>query len=338
AAGLFSIQAIAAWRLGFRFGPLASWRHSGVRQFVHLLLPRTLGQSVTQIDQFVNVPIATRIGPGNLTIFRLANDIQDAPISIIGVSMATVAFPVFIELLSQNRRQEFIEHFSKIVRQILFLIIPMTVLLLQLRAQVTRLVGGTHLVSWPSTITAAQTLGFFALSFFAQSLIPVLARSFYAMKDTKTPVRITIAAVGLDIVGSIVLGHLMGVKGLALSFTISNILNAGALLFVLRQRLGSLDDERMFQSVLRVMGVTILMALTVQAAKYFLVTFGLDLSRAVGVLAQAVVAGLVGVLSYMIFAALFRLEEASLITQALQAFRQMIVGQRPSNGQDAPTI
>ncbi|MBI2984574.1 MAG: murein biosynthesis integral membrane protein MurJ [Candidatus Kerfeldbacteria bacterium] len=319
-----TIHAAAAWRVGWRPGRGAGWRHPGVRQIGQLLVPRTVGQSVTQLNQLATIPIATRLGPANLSIFRWANDIQDFPVTIMGLSMATVAFPRFVELLSQGRREEFVQQFSTIVRNILFVIIPVTVLFLQLRAQFVRVIIGAGQVSWPETIATAQTLGFFALSFFAQSLIPVLARSFYAMQDTKTPMRYTIAAVSIAILGSVVLSPIMGVQGLALAYSVSSVLNAGLLALTLHRRIGHLDDDRIIQSVIKILGVTILMALTVQATKYFLVSFGLDLTRAVGVLAQAVVAGAVGLISYAIFASLFRLSEASLLTSVWQQLRDRV--------------
>ncbi len=329
-----AIHFVAAWRVGWRFGPTSRLRNPDVQQVGRLLVPRTVGQSVTQLNQLVTVPIATRLGPSNLAIYRWANDIQDVPIGIVGVSMATVAFPVFVELLSQNRRPEFIVHFSRIVRQILFVIIPVTVLFLQLRAQFVRVIIGAGQVSWPETIATAQTLGFFALSFFAQSLIPVLARSFYAMQDTRTPVRFSIFSVILAIIASLVLSPVMGVQGLAVAYTISSVMNAGLLTWALHRRLGGLDDDRIIQSVVKIIGVTILMAVAVQGMKYFLVSFGLDLTRAIGVLAQALGAGAVGVVSYAIFASLFRLDEASLISQALQGLRRRL---RPNgaNGKSA---
>jgi putative peptidoglycan lipid II flippase len=324
-----SVTLVAAWRLGWRPGAGAGWKHPGVRQVGNLLLPRTVGQSVTQINQLVNIPIATRLGPGNLSMFRWANDIQDVPISIIGVTMATVSFPIFVELLSQNKKEEFIQHFSAIVRQILFLIIPITVLFIQLRAQFVRLIIGAGEISWPVTIATAQTVAYFAVSFFAQALIPVLARSFYAMQDTKTPVRITVAAVGLDVVGSLILGPIMGVEGLALSFTISSIISAAWLLIALHRRVGHLDEERIFSSVLKILGVTMMMGLTVQGTKYFLESFGLVLTSGFAVLVQAVVAGGVGIFAYIVFSILFRIEEASMLSRGWEMLRALV---RPANG------
>lgn len=333
ALGHLLVQFSAAWRAGWRFGRIAPLNHPGVKKIGQLLIPRTIGQSVTQIDQFVNVPIANSLGTGNLAIFHWANTIQDAPIGIIGVSLATVAFPVFVELLKQNKREEFVRHFSTIVRQILFLIIPLTVLIIQLRAQLVRVVIGASRVTWPDTIATAQTLGFFALSFFAQSLIPVLARSFYAMQDTKTPVKMTTIAVAFDIIGSVVLGFTMGVTGLALSFTISSILNATLLFMALHRRLGNLDEARIFHSVTRIIAVTILMFLTVQGAKFGLVSLGVNLSHGVGVFIQLVVAGSVGVFSYLVFAVLFKMEEAGLVSRAVDKFRFSL-----RNGRSTPPV
>lgn len=323
------VTAIAAWRVGWRPGAGAGWKHPGVRQVGNLLLPRTVGQSVAQINQLVNIPIATRLGPGNLSIFRWANDIQDVPINIIGVTMATVSFPIFVELLAQNKKEEFIKHFSTIVRQILFLIIPITVLFIQLRAQFVRLIIGAGEISWPVTIATAQTVAYFALSFFAQALIPVLARSFYAMQDTKTPVRITVGAVGLDIIGSLTLGPLYGVEGLALSFSISSVISAAWLMIALHKRVGALDEEKIFSSVLKILGVTMLMGLTVQGAKYFLDSFGLVLTSGFAVLVQALVAGGIGVLAYVAFSILFKIEEAAMLSRGWDMFRALF---RPTNG------
>jgi putative peptidoglycan lipid II flippase len=328
----FIVQTVAAFRSGFRFRPALNLRLPDVRQIGRLLLPRAFGQSVTQVDQLVNIVIGSTLAAGSVAIFKWANDIQDVPVTLVGVSLATVAFPVFAEVLARGDRAQFVQHFSKVVRQILFLVIPISVLILQLRAQFVRVIFGAGAVDWPTTIATASTLGFFTLSLFAQALVPVLARSFYAFQDTRTPVRITILAVGLDIIGSFTLGRWFGVQGLALSYSISNLVNAGLLYAMLRRRIGNLDDERVFASTVRIIGVTLLMAVVVQGMKSLLVSFGLDLSRAIGVLAQAFLAGGVGIAAYLLFAVLFKLEEAWLVRTALTRFRALLVNGARRNG------
>lgn len=328
----FLVQVVAALRVGFRYRFVLNIRLPDVRRIGTLILPRAFGQSVTQVDQLVNIIIGSTLAAGSVAIFKWANDIQDVPVTLVGVSLATVAFPVFAQVLARGDRTEFKTHFSKVVRQILFLVVPVSVLILQLRAQFVRVIYGAGAIDWPTTIAIANTLGFFTLSLFAQALVPVLARSFYAMQDTRTPVLITTGAVGLGIVGSFVLGRAFGVQGLALSYSLSNLLNAAVLYWMLRRRLGNLDDERVVASGVRIVGITLLMAVVVQGAKSLLVSLGLDLSRAVGVLAQAVLAGGVGIVTYLLFAVLFKLDEASLVRSALSRFGSLFKNGVRRNG------
>lgn len=317
------VQIPSVLSLGYRYRATMNYQHPGVREIGRLILPRAFGQSVTQIDQLVNVIIGSTLAVGSVTIFKWANNIQDLPVTLIGVSLATVAFPVFSEALARDDRQTFVEHFSRVVRQILFMVIPISVLFLILRAQAVRVILGSGRFDWPATILTANTLGFFALSFFAQSLVPVLARSFYALRDTATPVKITVAAVVLDIIGSFAFGrgfsigswHFagMGVRGLALSYSISNVIGMLVMYLVLRVRLGDLDDNRIIRSILRVMVASALMALTVQGVKNTVVALGVTLSTGVGVLTQLLVSGVFGVVAYLAFATALGLDEVSAV-------------------------
>lgn len=337
------IQVPSVLQTGFRYRRIIDTAHEGVREIGKLILPRAFGQSVTQIDQLVNVVIGSTLAVGSVTIFKWANNIQDLPITLIGVSIATVAFPLFSEALAHDDRIAFVRHFSDVVRKILFLVIPVTVLFLTLRAQAVRVILGAGRFDWDATYLTANTLGFFALSFFAQSLIPVLARSFYAMRDTKTPVKLTVIAVVLDIIGSFALArgfhiggfefHGLGVRGLALSYSISNIVGMLLMYTVLRMRLGDLDDDRVIKTILKVVGASALMALLIQGVKFTVVRFGVTLDTGFGVLTQLIVAGGIGSFSYIWFAAAFGLEEVGAIkTWFLGLVRSLKNGKQQNGG------
>lgn len=326
------VQLPSARRTGWRYQPVLDTRHAGVREIGRLIIPRAFGQSVTQLDQLVNLIIGSTLAVGSVTIFRWATNIQDLPVTLIGVSLATVVFPVFSEALARNDRSTFVEHFSRVVRQVLFLVIPLSVLFLLLRAQAVRVILGAGRFDWPATILTANTLGFFALSFFAQSLIPVLARSFYALRDTATPVKITVVAVVLNIVGSLLLTRgfslggwdvpALGVRGLALAYSVSSVIGMLLMYVTLRLRLGDLDDDRVIRTAVRVLLASALMALVVQGAKYTIVeVFGVTLATGVGVLTQLLVSGLVGAIGYIAFATALRVEEVMLIRDWLSRAR-----------------
>ncbi|GAI04674.1 unnamed protein product [marine sediment metagenome] len=86
---------------------------------------------------------------------------------------------------ADQRHEDFARNFSKTIRLIFYLIIPTTVLFIALRAQIVRLILGAGAFSWRDTVLTAQTLGWFSASLFAQSLIPIFAKAFYAIHNTK---------------------------------------------------------------------------------------------------------------------------------------------------------
>lgn len=338
------IQIPSVIGTGFRYRAIMQTRHPGVREIGQLILPRAFGQSVTQVNQLLNVVIGSTLAVGSVTIFKWANNIQDLPITLIGVSLATVVFPVFSEALARNDRAAFVQNFSRVVRQILFLVIPISVLFLLLRAQAVRVVLGAGRFDWPATYLTANTLGFFALSFFAQSLVPVLARSFYAMRDTVTPVKITIVAVVLNIIGSLLLAHGfsvggwtfdgLGVRGLALSYSISSIVGMLLMYWVLRNRLGNLDDDRVIRTITRVVLASALMALLVQGVKYTIVkALGLNIDTGFGILTQLIVAGGVGGLGYLAFATALGLDEVRFVRDWFVRTKQQMFNGKNGNGQ-----
>lgn len=312
---------------GFRWRPAMDLRHTGVRKIVRLMIPRTLGLAMTQIDQTVSVVIASTLAAGSVTVLSAANDLQSFPINVFGVSLAVSVFPLFSQAFIDNDTPKFVEHFSRSVRRILLLIIPASVLILILRAHLVRIIFGFGRFDWTDTILTAQTLGIFSLSLFAQSLIPMLARSFYALQDTKTPVKISLVTVVIDIALAVYFSRLFGVFGIGLAFSIASIVNMLLLYVVLRVRVGPLDDERIAQSVGRILFATAAMAAVVWLMLRVLVG-GVDQSTRLGLMLQGGIAGVAGVIAYLGTMALFAPDEVRLVRNWL---RRLVRFGRPSS-------
>jgi len=312
----FLIQVPGLSRVGFHYKRIFNLKHPGVRKIIKLMLPRTLGLAVVQIDQLVAVIIGSTLAVGSIAVFNLANNLQSFPINVFGISLAIAAFPVFSEAFAQKNNEKFIVQFSTSLRRILFLVVPATVLILLLRAQIVRVILGAGAFDWEDTYLTAQTLGFFCLALFAQSIIPLLARSFYAFHDTKTPVKIAIFSVVINIIGALTLSKLMGVTGLALSFSISSFINMILLLVVLRSRIGYLDDKKIIKSALKIILISAIMGVIVWLARYVL-SLGVNMRTFIGIFIQGLGAGLTGVVSYLLLAVVFRCDEIKIITNWL---------------------
>lgn len=309
---------------GFRFRWFFAWRDTGVRRVFRLMLPRTIGLGAVQLDQLVSTMIASTLAAGSVAIFSAAQNLQSFPINIFGVSLAISSFPVFSEAFARKEPGVFVAEFSKIFRRILFFVVPVSVLFLLLRAHIVRLVLGAGNFGWNDTILTAQTLGFFSLSLFAQSLIPMLARSFYALQDTATPAKISIITVLLNVAGSWFFSRHFGVMGLALSFAIVSSLQMLLLLTILRWRVGDLDDNTILTSTIKIVVASGVMALAVWFALHVLAV-GVDQRTFVGILIQGVGAGVIGLAIYVICALLFRFSEVRLIAVWLRRAQSLFL-------------
>ena len=178
--------------------------------------------------------------------------------------------------------------------------IPVSIFMIALRAQIVRLVLGAGEFDWADTVMTAQTMGFFSLSLFAQGLIPILARAFYAFQNTRIPVMISLAAVAINIGGSIILAPGMGVAGLALAFSAASAIQVILLFVILHHKIGNLDEKKILFSLVRIVTATIGATIFIQIVKYVVGNM-VDMHTYVGVFIQFTSAGVVGIIMYLLF-------------------------------------
>lgn len=306
------VQVPAVAQTGFSYKPLLDFKHPGVIEILKLMPPRALALGLTQINVFISFAIASQVGEGAKTVWQFADNLQHFPINIFGVSLALAAFPAFSEAMADNDMDKFKRCFSDNFRRILFFVIPVSIATLLLRAQIVRLIYGAGEFDWTDTILTAQTLGAFALSMFAQAVIPLLARSFYAKQDTKTPVVVSIIAMVVNIVLALALAPIWGVIGLALAFSIAALLQMVLLLAILRSRHGDLDDEHLIDSTWKILVASLGMGIVIQGLKYIVEPF-VDMQTFMGILVQTIAAVAGGGATYLFIASIFKFDEAAAI-------------------------
>jgi len=302
----FSVQLPSIWKLGFRYHFFLNWRDRSLRQIARMMGPRTLSLAVSQINLLAMTALASSLDSGSLSVFNLANNLQSFPLGVFGISFAVAAFP----FLSENayKAEELKARFSSTIRQILFFIIPASVLLVTLRAQIIRIVFGSGSFNWQDTVLTMNTLGFFALSLFAQASLPLLVRVFYARRDSLTPFYLGLFSVCLNILLAWFLRSYFGVAGLALAFSIASIFNFLSLWICLYFRVGSLDLDKILISVLKFSGAAIGAGSVVQILKIAIWPF-IDMTTFAGVFIQLIVSASGGIIAYIILCRVFRSEE-----------------------------
>ncbi len=301
-----AIQIPSVYQLGFRYKLKVIWRDINTWKIGRMMVPRTLSLAISQINLLVITIIASGLSSGSLSIFNLANNLQSFPVGIFGISFAIAAFPALSEFAFN--KEKLTANFSQAMRQILFFIVPATVLIIALRAQIIRVVLGSGQFNWEDTISTMNTLGFFALSLFAQATMPLLIRVYYARHNSSTPFYLGLFTVLLNIGLSFIFAPSMGVAGLALAYSIANILNFILLWVWLYFSVGTLDISNILSSVLKFTASAIAAGLAAQIMKVVVWPF-IDMTKFSGVFIQLVVATLVGMIVYGLFCYLFKSEE-----------------------------
>lgn len=302
----FMIQVPSVRSLGFRYSTFISWRDKSLRKLAKMMIPRTMSLAISQINLVVITIIASGLSEGSLTAFTFANNLQAFPVGIFGISFAIAAFPALSEQAHDYKKLA--THFSQTVRQILFFVIPSTILIIALRAQIIRVVYGTGNFDWRSTIMTMDALGFFAISLFAQAIIPLLTRVYYAKHNSKTPFYFGLVSIVLNIVLSVYLGKLLGVAGLALAFSIASIINFLLLWSWLYVKVGPLDLSRIVKSSLKFIFAAVAAGLSVQIMKSLIWPF-IDMTKFGGVFIQLSSSFVTGLLVYALFCHLLDSEE-----------------------------
>lgn len=263
--------------------------------------------------------IASTLTAGSIAVFNLANNLQSLPISLFAVSLAVAVFPTFTQAVSENNIEMFAENFSSSFRRILFFLIPISILVVILRAQIVRVILGSGAFDWSNTYDTAQTLGIFALSIFAQGLIPLLARSFYAQEDTKTPMMISVLSIILNIVLSWLLSQKYGVLGLAMAFSVSSIFNMLLLYINLSIKVPSINKQQIFNSLVKISANAVVAGLVAYLSLQYL-SMLVDMRTGLGIFLQGFGAGILGLITYVLLGIMLGLDELNNVKKISRKF------------------
>lgn len=305
------IQLPLTRSLGYRHFWHLNLNDAGVREVGKLMLPRTFGLAVSQIDITVDLILSTLLGARMVTIFNLAQHLQQVPIGLFGATIAQAALPTLAEVKEKKDLEDFKNTFLASLHQILFLVLPASAILIVLRVPVVRLVFGASRFDWEATVLTGKTVALFALSLFAQSLIQLLARGFYALYDSKTPVMIGIIAVFINTSLSILFikwFHLP-VWGLAASTSIASIINASLLLFFLDRRVEKFNRVRLLLPAIKIFVASAITGIFLYIPMKLLDQLVFDTTRTINLIALTTVATSIGLSVYLFLAWFFKIEE-----------------------------
>lgn len=319
--GNFVLQLWYSARLGIQYRLRINVRHPGVRKVFMLMLPVLLGLSLPQIDVMINKWFARFLAEGSMSALNYANRLMQVPLGVFGQAAGIAALPALSALVARKDWAEYKETLSFGVRSVFFATIPSAALMMVLASPIIRLILQAGEFTDADTHYAAIALVYYSIGVFAWGGQAIVARGFYALQDTVTPVVIgsvmTLVFVPLNWLLMKQLGH----GGLALATSIMAILHLLALSQVLSMRVGGLGARRIIVSTLRITVASAFsaasawgVALLARQWEFSHGTLGVKMSAAVELLPAL----LAGAFVYLLFCRLLRVEEARAFAQMLR--------------------
>ncbi|OGE32997.1 murein biosynthesis integral membrane protein MurJ [Candidatus Daviesbacteria bacterium RIFCSPHIGHO2_02_FULL_36_13] len=222
------IQLPIVLSIGFKPKFLFTLFHPGVKEITGLMSIRSIGLAAELINERVAIALASLISIQSVTFLTLSQHLQLVPISLFGATIAQAALPVLSAEKARGKMEEFKATLLTTLHQILFLALPAAAVLIVLRIPSVRLVFGASQFDWEATVLTGSTLAYLAIGLSAQAISLLFVRGFYALKDTKTPVIVSLIVVAANIALSFYFVRVLflDVWSLGLAFSLSNILSA----------------------------------------------------------------------------------------------------------------
>ncbi len=307
-AGQVLLQWPSLRREGFRFRFHFAPRDPHFREVVALMIPGTIGLAAVQVNQLVNMYLATDQGEGAVTYLGFAFRLMYLPIGLFGVAIATASLPVIARLAVADDMDGLRGQVSQALRMMLMLNVPATFGLIALAVPIVELIVEYKAMSPDDTRGIAAALIGYAPGLVGYSAVKTLSPTFYALRDSRTPVTVSMVSIALNIVLNVVLVRTLSYQGLALGTGIAALVNGGLLFWLLRRRIAGLDERRVFVALAKV-----LVASAVMAAAAWGIEHNLSVAwPSASVLARLVRVGLAvtgGLLTLAASARLLRLHE-----------------------------
>lgn len=225
-------------RLGVRLRPSFRFRHPGIRRIAALMLPAVFGAAIYQINIFIGTILASLLPAGSVSYLYYADRIVELPLGVFAIAVGTAALPSFSDQVARGEVGAMKTSLSFSLGLILFITLPATAALILLREPIIVVLFERGAFDSQSTALTAEALLCYAVGLWAFSVIRVVVSAFYALQDTKNPLRAAVVALVVNVAASVAFMFPLRHAGLALATSLASAVHVLVLSVILWRRIG----------------------------------------------------------------------------------------------------
>lgn len=306
------VQLLGVFGLGYKYKPVFHFLHKGVIRIVKLMIPRSIDLGLDQIQWIIQTAIASRLSTGSLAAYYYANNLKNVPVVLFGAAMSTAVFPSLIRAAKNKDKSKLPAAFVRDMSLLMFLVIPSAAVAVVLRGYIVRILFGF------GDQATADTLGWLAGSIIAQSLFFMIARVFYALEDTKTPLFTSLASIILNIALSLPLSAKFGVSGLAMALSISVAFEVVVLLFILSRKIGNFGIASIVKMAVKITLASSAMSVVMYLFVRYVFPLNVDDVGFVSLTPKFLIISAAGVIVYMLAGKALRIKEVHTVVSMVR--------------------
>ena len=259
---------------GYKHRLTVNLRDENIRQILFLVIPVFIGSYINQINAVVNRTLASTRDSGSITALNYANKLNMFAVGVIAVAISTIMYPILSKLASEGNKKLFKINISKSINMIVIIMLPIMVVMTTFSKEIVKVLFEEGSFNSHDTYLTSTALFFYSIGILSYGLKELLAKSFYSLQDTKTPVRNATISVVINIVFSIILVNIMGIGGLALASSISATVTTMLLLISLRKKIGKIGFSYILKTFIKGAIASIVMYIIMRIAYNYIFIYG----------------------------------------------------------------
>lgn len=291
----------------FKYKFFINLKDEHVRTMMKMAIPILITTTASQINLMVDRRFASSFVAGSISVINYANKVSTLINQVFIASLTTVLYPALTEKFSSKNKEEFNGFFVRSINIVLLVVVPLSLEMLVLSTPLVKLLLQHGKFDARSTAITSSCLQILAISAIGYSLIDILGKVFFSMKDTFTPMINGFILIGTNIIGIFIFAPRLGVRGLSLAQVMSTFIAALVMIVELKLRLKTVNIKRLISISLKVVGSAAIGSFAVYVI-YYKVMYMIPESF-IGLILKITVSGILGLVIYAAFMLLLKVDE-----------------------------
>lgn len=289
-------------KVGYRFKIMLKFGGEALATLWKRFIPGMIGIGIREINLVADALMASFLPIGSITALGYGNRLMQLPLGIFAISAGTAVLPMYSRLVGEKNYKELSSNLRFASLNLVYIMLPITALILALAPDFITILFGRGAFDDHAIWMSSQALIFYSLGLIFYSMNQVLTPIFYAQGDTKTPMKLAAILVALNITMNFVLMQFIQHRGLALSTSITALINYGMLLYLIRKRYPQISYEGITLNLIKSIAIAALVYL-----QSWLLASVITLTGTLGLLIKASIISALGFVSFFALGLLFRL-------------------------------